>query len=280
MIISITSVPLIKRLLLPVCVLSVLCSHLFADEVYTKNQKANRLYKEGNHNEALKLYDDALLLTPSDPKLKMNKGSTLFKTGDLEKAEEMYNSALATDNKKLKADAHYNMGNILYRQGEQLQMSGNPSAKEKYQAALDHYIQTLGIRPNDSDAKWNLQLAYSRIKQVEQQQQNQKDDKKDQNKDKDNKDQNKDNQQQKKDDQQKNQEQQQQQQQQDQQQQKKEEQQKQEQQNQQQMQQTEKEMKKDEAKRLLEMYADDADSLNKPPKKKSDAFRMKPEQDW
>lgn len=264
-----------------------------ADEVYSKNQKANNLYKQGKNDESLKLYDDALLLSPSDSKLKMNKGSALYQTGQFDKAEELYNGSLSIEDKKAKADAHYNLGNILFRQGEKLQKSGDPSSKEKYQAALQNFIQTLDLRPSDPDAKWNLQLAHNRIKQVEQQQKQQQQDKNDKNdkkdqskddKDKQNQDKNKNDQKQN-DDQSKNQQNQdkkdqdkkdQGKQQQDKQQQQKDQQN----QSQQQQQQAAQNMKKEEAKRLIELYADDADSLNKPPKKVNASNQAKPEQDW
>ena len=45
-------------------IMFVLTSTSQADEVYSKNQKANNLYKQGKYDEAMKFYDDALLISP------------------------------------------------------------------------------------------------------------------------------------------------------------------------------------------------------------------------
>lgn len=268
------------------------------DEVYSKTEQANRLYKQGNYKEALKLYEDALLLSPADATLKTNKGAALYKLGDFEHAEKAAEGGLSVEDPKLRAEAHYNMGNILYRQAEALQAQGDQTSQEKYKAALEHFIQTLDGKPNDRDAKWNLQLAHQRIKQLEQQQKQQQDqnnkdkkdnkDKQDQNKDQksdqNKQDQNKDQEeksdkdkQDQKNEQDKNKEQQDKEKQQDQ----SDKQQDSTQQEQQppQQQKPDDALKKEEAKRLLELYADDADSLNKPTKKLSGQKRQ-PERDW
>ena len=170
-------------------ILCFLCMAAQADEIYSKNQKANDLYKKGDYQGALKVYDDALLLNPQDSKLKMNKGSALCKSGDLEKAEEAYNQSLSQKDKKALADAHYNLGNTLFMEGEQMLSQGNNSAQEKFKSALQHYSQTLDLRPSDKDAKWNLQLAYRQIQQMKNNQNNK--DNKDNKDNKNNKNQNK-----------------------------------------------------------------------------------------
>ena len=281
---------LIRQIVLIMMAMTISGFNGFADEVYSKNKKGNELYKKGDYGEALKQYDDALLLAPGDSLLKMNKGSTLYRLGKLDDAEAEYNAALSQKNKKKQADAHYNLGNIQFRQGDALSESGGQGAMDKYKSALQHYITALDLQPHNKDAKWNIELAQRRIKMQEQQQnqQNKQDKDNKQNKDNNNKqnqdkqqDQNKKDQQDKQDqekqdqdkkDQGKNK--------QDQQQQNRD-QKDQEEQPQPQPQQSKEDMKKQDAKRLIEQFADDADSLNKPPKKKGKLLKMqKPEKDW
>jgi Ca-activated chloride channel homolog len=260
-------------------ILLTLITSSVADEVYSKNNKANKLFSKGNYADALKLYDDAVQAAPTDGKLKINRGSTFYKLGNLEKAQDAYNGALSLKDKNALADAQYNYGNVSFLEGEQMYRTGNQSAGEKYQSALEHYTKSLQLRPDDKDAKWNLQLAYARIKQLkDQQNQNKQNNKQDQNKNQ--QDQNKQDQNQKNQNQQN-------------QDQKNQDQKNQDQQNQNQQNQNEqknqqnaknaeeqkKDMKKEEAARLIELYSDDADSLNKPPKT-GIARQRRPEKDW
>jgi|GEM_PF-430694 len=256
--------------------LAVLIGGASADPTYTKNKKANRLYAQEKYDEALKIYEDALLESPGNQKLLMNKGSTQYRLGDYEKAEESYQAAASIEDKKARADLFYNLGNTLYRQGEQLEMSGNPAAAEKYKAAYENFIKALDLRPKDMDAKWNLQLAYQRMQKMQneqqQQQQNQQNNQKNQNQ------QNEQNQQGRQNQQQKNQQQKEQQQQAE----------SQEKQNrndgreqpQPSPQQQKEEIEKKQAERLLMQYADDADDLNKPRKKMRAVEAGRLEKDW
>jgi tetratricopeptide (TPR) repeat protein len=153
---------------------------LFADELYSKNKAAAKHYEKGNYDEALKSYDNLILEYPQEPKLKMNKGSAQFKLGDYDKAEESYNAASSTKDKKALADMYYNQGNAQYMQADRMASQGDNKSMEKYKAALENYIKSLDVRPSDKDAKWNVQLVQKKIKQM-QQQQNNKDNKNDKN---------------------------------------------------------------------------------------------------
>jgi hypothetical protein len=263
-------------------------SGLFADELYTKNKAAASHYNKGNYDEALKSYDNLILEFPQEPKLKMNKGSAQFKLNDFDKAEESYNSATSTKDKKALADLYYNLGNTQYMQAEQMASKGDKKAMDKYKAALENYIKSLDVRPSDKDAKWNVQLVQKKIKQQQQQQQQQQNNK-DNKQNKDNKDQkqqqnNKDQDQKNKQDQNKkdqnkqdNKKQDQQNKDQNQNQDQKKEQQKPEPTPQQQKQE---DMKKEEAKRIIEQFSDDEKDLNKKPEKIGIMKNKNIEKDW
>ncbi len=259
-----------------ISIIFLLSFSLFADEVYTKNQKANKLFEQGKYEEALSLYEEALLESPEEKKLAINKGSTQYRLQDFAAAEESYKNALSVDDNKARADLHYNMGNVYNMQGDQLMQAGNQQAMEKYKAARDSYIKALDLKSNDRDAKWNLQITQMKIKQFEKQQKQQQQ----------NNQNNKDQQQNKNDKQ----DQQKQQKQKDEEQQDKKEQDNKQQQNKEQQDQeqkqapkpqpSKKDMEKEEALRLLRQYADDDKDLNKPQKKMKALIGKKPEKDW
>ena len=266
--------------------LAVLYATASADEVYSKNRKGNDYYKKEKFDDALKEYDDALLVAPADTLLKMNRGSTLYRLGRLIEADSAYSGTLSMADRRKRADAHYNLGNIQFKEGDLLMQNGGQGADEKYKAALQNYIAALDLKPDDKDAKWNIELTQKRIKLQEQQQKNQeKQDKNKDNKDK-NQDQNKQNQnerdkqEQQKQDKNKDQ---------DKKDENKNQQQDQNAQNDKQQQEPPKpqpqenkdDMKKKEAERIIMQFADDADSLNKPPKKQGFGLRQrKLEKDW
>jgi hypothetical protein len=268
------------------------CFIIYADKVYDKNKKANKLYEQGKYEDALEIYHDALLESPENKKLSMNKGSAHYRLEEYDKAQESYERSLSVEDQKTRAELLYNMGNVLNKQGDRLASSGSPEAMEKYKAARDSYINSLDIDPDDRDAKWNLQLTQMKIKEMEKQQQQNKDNK--DNKDKrDQKDQDK--QQKEKQDNNKDKHDQEKDQQQEQKKQEKDREKKQQQQDRQKQEEEQKkagekpqpkpekskeDMKKEEAMRLLMQYADDADELNKPKKKAAVIKGKKTEKDW
>jgi tetratricopeptide (TPR) repeat protein len=142
-----------------------------ADEAAKKNNAGNRLYEQKKFDDALKLYVDAQASRPGAPELHYNIGNVLFRKKEYDKAVEEYLRAQAAPDPVLAQAAQFNRGNALMSQG-------------RLEDAIQAYVQALRARPDDTDAKRNLELALRLLEQKKkkQQQQPQQDKNQDQNK--------------------------------------------------------------------------------------------------
>ncbi len=124
----------------------------------SRNNEGNRLYDEHQYDDALKLYTDAQARLPNAPELHYNIGNVLFRKSEFDKAAEEYRKAESSPDPKLAQQATFNRGNALLMQ-------------EKPQDAAQAYIQALRARPDDADAKRNLELALRMMQEQKKQQQ-------------------------------------------------------------------------------------------------------------
>ncbi|TFH65253.1 MAG: tetratricopeptide repeat protein [Candidatus Zixiibacteriota bacterium] len=127
------------------------------------NEKGNKALTEDKTDEALKYYKDAEVEKPKQPVLDYNIGSALYKQNKYPEAVQRYIRALNTDDPKFQADTYYNSGNALFR-------------AEQYAEAINAYKKCLEINADDSDAKYNLELARVKLKEQAQKQDKQQQD--------------------------------------------------------------------------------------------------------
>jgi Ca-activated chloride channel family protein len=163
-------------------------------------EQGNKELTAGHADKALEAYDRAVQALPEEPIAHYDRGVALYQLGKFPEAAKEFQRASEGHDASVKADAYYNMGNAELKQ-------------ERFKEALDAYKHTLGLRPDDRRAKWNLELALRKLQEQKQQQQRQQQQSQNEQK-KDDKQQQQQQQQQAQQDQQKQQEQQQQQQQQ------------------------------------------------------------------
>jgi Ca-activated chloride channel family protein len=134
-------------------------------------EEGNRLLNAGKAEDALKAYDRAVTALPEDPVAHFDRGAALYQLGKYPEAQKEFLHAAEGRDPQVKADAYYNMGNAWFQQ-------------QRYKEALEAYKHTLGLRPEDRRAKWNLELALKKMQeQKQQQQQQQQNDKNQQQKD-------------------------------------------------------------------------------------------------
>jgi len=87
----------------------------FQDPLRAKTAAGKRHMEKGEYEEALRQYSSALQEAPDRPELHYNIGGVKFWQEQFEDAAHEYNLAIQAENPDLAAIAHYNRGNTLVR---------------------------------------------------------------------------------------------------------------------------------------------------------------------
>jgi Ca-activated chloride channel family protein len=163
----------------------LLCGFGLFEKRDAEIEAGNAALQAGKADDALLHYDKAVKKLPAEAGTHFDRGSALYALSRFDEAGEEFLRATEAKDPALKASAFYNLGNAFFK-------------KEKFKEAVSAYTRSLGLRPDDKQAKWNLEIALRKQKDKDDQDKKDKDDKKKDDKDK--KDQKKDD---KKDDQKK-----------------------------------------------------------------------------
>jgi Ca-activated chloride channel family protein len=154
--------------------------------------QAQRSYEAGRFKEAEQQYERLIQRKPDDPKLHYNAGAAAYQAGAFEKAASHFGKAMASPDLDLQQRTCYNMGNSLFRLGQD--QSEPPKKIEAWEQSVKQYEAALKLNPQDKDSQFNLDFVKEELKKLKQQQQDDskndpsdKDDKKDED-NKDNKD--------------------------------------------------------------------------------------------
>jgi len=148
-------------------ILIVISSAAFAQkEVRKQLRDGNKEYKQERYTEAEIAYRKALEANAQSADAAYNLGNALYKQGKCPEALQQFQTVInaETDAKKL-ASTFHNIGNIFMNQ-------------QDYAKSIAAYKQSLRKNPNDDQTRYNLALA-QKLLEEQQQDQNQ-----DQNKDK------------------------------------------------------------------------------------------------
>ena len=127
---------------------------------WRETREGNRALAEGNAEEAVRHYTEALSRSPDDPRILFDLGNALARLGRLDEARQAWDRAAQLGSGTIRRDAWYNRGLAELLGGD---------AK----AAAEAFTRALLTDPGDEEARHNLDLALRRLQQQEQQQQQQ-----------------------------------------------------------------------------------------------------------
>ena len=134
----------------------------FGGKAHHQTEKGNRAYEGEEYEEALRAYTEAQVEMPEAAELHYDIGNVFYRQEDFERATEAYTRSLLSASDSLVPQVAYNLGNALYREG-------------RFQESVDAYRRSLEARPEDPDAKHNLELARRALEQQQQQQEQDQD---------------------------------------------------------------------------------------------------------
>ena len=119
-------------------------------------RQGNSLYARGRYDEALGRYQQAEVLEPDATAIHFNLGNTHYRLGDYQNALRELELVLSDGDPGRRSDALYNMANVAYKSGQ-------------LDAAIQGYIGSLLIDPEDRQAKENLEFCLKKKQEQEQQ---------------------------------------------------------------------------------------------------------------
>ena len=134
------------------------------DHAASLTAKANRLYKEGKYDQALGLYNRALISRPDSALLNFNIGAANYKKGDYEKAAGYFEKSALTEDRLLEFKANYNSGNSQFKSAKLKEAAELESAVNLMRQSLEHYKRAMELNNKDEDAKINHDIAEKELK--------------------------------------------------------------------------------------------------------------------
>lgn len=135
-------------------------------------EAGNAALQAGKADDALVHYDKAVKKLPAEAGTHFDRGAALYALSRFDEAGEEFLRATEAKDPALKASAFYNLGNAFFK-------------KEKFKEAVSAYTRSLGLKPDDKQAKWNLEIALRKQKDKEDKDKKDQQDKDKQDKDKD-----------------------------------------------------------------------------------------------
>jgi Ca-activated chloride channel family protein len=156
--VSKTGAAQVAGLVVAICILPSL--------VHASPSSALRQYNVGNYTNAMQEFDRLAQVKTNDLRLVFNAGAAAYQATNFDAALDDFQAAALSPDLKLQQQAYYNLGDTLYRRGEQEfePDSGSLDAVEAtWQQAVKSYGHAAELNTNDMDAAYNLSFVKRQI---------------------------------------------------------------------------------------------------------------------
>ena len=157
-----------KHRIITVLLLTIILAQIaFAESVEDQVHRGNKKYAEGNFNESINEYDQALVDKPDALRPKFNKANSYYRLDDLTKAMDLYREvATKAKDMKLVTKAKYNTGNCYFQRGSKQRDSDLNKALDDMKTSISFWRQVMDIEPENKKAAKNIEVARLTIKDI------------------------------------------------------------------------------------------------------------------
>ncbi len=132
--------------------------------------EGNDAYRQEAYEKAIAAYEQAAEQDPDSPYAALNRGNALYRSENFGESVEAYERAvqrsLDRGRTDLEAGGRYNLGNALYKQGEQLAEQNPRAAIDLLGKAVRSYKDAFRLDRGLTDAAHNVEIARRLIRQL------------------------------------------------------------------------------------------------------------------
>jgi Ca-activated chloride channel homolog len=150
----------------PVTILVAVLGLAICGNASASPASALREYKSGNYTNALQEFERLAQANTNDLRLTFNAGAAAYRATNFDAALNDFQAATLSPDLKLQQQAHYNLGNTLYRLGElkfEPDTEGLNALEESWRRAVKSYEHAAALNTNDTDVACNLAFVKQQI---------------------------------------------------------------------------------------------------------------------
>ena len=130
-------------------------------------EQGNQQYAEGQYNEAINKYNEALVEQPVAIVPKFNKANSYYRLDDLGEAIDLYQEVAAgSKDMALVGKAKYNLGNCFFQRGTKQRDSDLQKALDDMKTSITYWRGVLELEPENAKAARNIEVARLTIKDI------------------------------------------------------------------------------------------------------------------